>query len=62
MDAAAGLFLLGVLILLSKSPSTALRAGHPLVTLLGAMLALPLLALAPGPLRAWWVGPAADAG
>ncbi len=55
MDAAAGLLLLGVLILLCKEPASEMRIGHPLPTLVAAMLALPVLALMPGALRSWWV-------
>lgn len=57
VDAASGLLLLGVLILLCKDPASAVRMGHPLPMLVAAILALPVLALVPGTLRAWWVPP-----
>ncbi|PRW56636.1 Arginine--tRNA cytoplasmic [Chlorella sorokiniana] len=55
MDAASGLLLLGVLILLCKEPASEVRIGHPLATMVAAMLVLPVLALLPGALRSWYV-------
>ena len=53
MDAAGSLILLSILILLAKDPTAVVRVGHPLFVALAANLSLPLLALAPGPLRNW---------
>lgn len=55
MDAAGGLILLSILILLAKEPSASIRIGHPLFLAVATCLALPLLALVPGGLRAWCV-------
>ncbi|KAL4858655.1 hypothetical protein ACK3TF_001594 [Chlorella vulgaris] len=55
VDATGCLILLSILILLTKQPAAVVGVTHPLFLALAASLALPLLVLAHGPLRVWYV-------